>query len=47
LNPAPNKTLEKIGFTFIKSHTCVPGYLNFEQEVNRWEMTHETFKSIF
>jgi RimJ/RimL family protein N-acetyltransferase len=37
LNPAPNKTLEKIGFKFLRSYTCIPGWLNFEQEVNLWE----------
>lgn len=47
LNPAPNRTLEKIGFTFVKSHTCIPGYLNFEQEVNRWELTREAFNRLF
>ena len=36
LNPAPNKTLEKIGFTFVKEHVCIPGSLNFEQTVKRW-----------
>jgi RimJ/RimL family protein N-acetyltransferase len=46
LNPAPNKILEKIGFKFIKSHICVPGYLNFEQEVNTWGLTREDFESM-
>ncbi len=36
LNPAPNKTLKKVGFTFVKEHICIPGYLNFEQPVKRW-----------
>lgn len=44
LNPAPNKTLQKAGFTFLKSYTCVPGWINFEQEVNLWEMTEENFR---
>ena len=39
LNPAPNKTLEKIGFEFIKKYRTIPGSINFEQEVNRWELT--------
>lgn len=43
LNPAPNKTLEKAGFKFLRSYTCVPGWLNFEQEVNLWEMNRESF----
>jgi len=46
LNPAPNKTLEKIGFTFIKKHTTIPGYLNFEQEVNLWELSLEQFQKM-
>lgn len=38
LNPAPNKTLPKAGFRFVRSYITVPGYLNFKQEVNLWEM---------
>lgn len=41
LNPAPNKTLEKIGFRFVKSFVTTPGSLNFEQEVNLWELEAE------
>ena len=36
LNPAPNRTLEKAGFRFVKSYVTVPGSINFEQEVNQW-----------
>lgn len=36
LNPAPNKTLPKAGFVFLKSYTCTPGWINFEQPVNLW-----------
>ncbi|CAN5908676.1 hypothetical protein BH11BAC7_BH11BAC7_23840 [soil metagenome] len=46
LNPAPNKTLKKAGFTFVKKYTCVPGILNFEQEVNLWEMTREQYETL-
>lgn len=46
LNPAPNKTLQKVGFQFIKKHTTNPGTLNFEQEVNRWELIKENYKKI-
>jgi RimJ/RimL family protein N-acetyltransferase len=38
LNPAPHKTLQCAGFTFVKEYTCVPGWINFEQPVKRWEM---------
>lgn len=47
LNPAPNKTLEKIGFQFKKRYTTTPGSLNFEQEVNRWELTKERYQSLW
>jgi len=40
------KVLKKIGFTFVKKHTTIPGSLNFEQEVNRWKLTKEMFKKI-
>ena len=43
LNPAPNKTLEKIGFTFIRSYVTVPGSISLEHEVNLWELSREQF----
>lgn len=43
LNPAPNLTLEKVGFDFVKEYTTVPGFINFEQAVKRWEMTQEKY----
>lgn len=45
-NPAPNKTLRKIGFEFIKRYVTTPGSLNFEQEVNRYKLTREQFEEI-
>ena len=44
LNPAPNKTLKKMGFEMLKSHRTTPGGINFEQEVNRWVMTKEKYE---
>jgi RimJ/RimL family protein N-acetyltransferase len=41
LNPAPNKVLEKLGFTFVKKYRTTPGFLNFEQEVNLWKLSYE------
>jgi RimJ/RimL family protein N-acetyltransferase len=38
LNLAPNKTLEKLQFKKVKTYRTIPGSLNFEQEVNRWEL---------
>ncbi len=46
LNTAPNKTLEKLGFHFVKEYITIPGFINFEQPVNRWEMTHENFEAL-
>ncbi|MFL5753225.1 MAG: GNAT family N-acetyltransferase [Bacteroidia bacterium] len=46
LNPAPNRTLEKTGFTFLKTYSCIPGWINFEQEVNLWEMKREKFEKM-
>ena len=45
LNQAPNKTLEKAGFTFVKEFITIPGFLNFEQPVNLWELTYEQYKN--
>ncbi|MNH30184.1 hypothetical protein D3C79_904650 [compost metagenome] len=46
LNLAPNKTLSKVGFRFINEYITTPGFLNFEQPVNRWELTSERFKEL-
>ena len=35
-NVAPNRTLQKAGFKYQKTHMTVPGPLNFHQAVNRW-----------
>ena len=44
LNPAPNKTLAKVGFRFIREYITTPGFINFEQPVTRWEITREQWK---
>ena len=36
LNVAPNRTLQKAGFKYIKTYETIPGPLNFPQPVNRW-----------
>ena len=43
-NTAPNKALQRIGFEFIKQYKTIPGALNFEQLVNRWELTKDNLK---
>lgn len=35
-NAAPNRTLQKAGFRFVKTHKTVPGPLNFHQAVTQW-----------
>ena len=37
-NAAPNRTLQKAGFKYLKTHMTVPGPLNFHQAVTRWVM---------
>lgn len=46
LNPAPNKTLEKVGFILIKTHKTIPGSFSFEQDANLWEMSRERFQQL-
>ena len=35
-NIGPNRTLQKAGFKYLKTHYTVPGPLNFHQAVTRW-----------
>jgi RimJ/RimL family protein N-acetyltransferase len=37
-NIAPNRTLQKAGFRYLKTHMTVPGPLNYHQAVTRWVM---------
>ena len=37
-NVAPNRTLQKAGFKYLKTHVTVPGPLNYHQAVTRWVM---------
>jgi RimJ/RimL family protein N-acetyltransferase len=45
-NIAPNKTLKKIGFNFIRTYETIPGMINFRQKVNRYELTKEQLNKI-
>lgn len=47
LNPAPNKTLQKVGFEFEMKHISTPGSINFEQEVNRWKLTKAQYEGLY
>lgn len=35
-NVAPNRTLARAGFAYVKTHMTVPGPLNYHQAVTRW-----------
>jgi RimJ/RimL family protein N-acetyltransferase len=35
-NVAPNRTLQKTGFKYLKTYMTVPGPLNYHQAVTRW-----------
>jgi RimJ/RimL family protein N-acetyltransferase len=45
LNPAPHQVLEKTGFSFVKEYITIPGFLNYEQPVNLWELTYKQYKN--
>jgi len=47
LNPAPNKTFEKLGFELMKEYITIPGYLNFQQPVKQWLLTRERFNELY
>jgi [ribosomal protein S5]-alanine N-acetyltransferase len=47
LNPAPNKTLQKVGFEFEMKYISTPGSINFEQEVNRWKLTKAQYDGLY
>ena len=42
-NSAPKKALIKTGFKHIRNHLSIPGWINFPQEIARYELTIETF----
>jgi RimJ/RimL family protein N-acetyltransferase len=46
LNEAPNKTIQKIGFTLEREYVTTPGSLNFEQPVKRWVLSYQKFKNL-
>lgn len=45
-NIAPNRILKKVGFEFTRAYETVPGWINFKQIVNRYEMTKEQYDGI-
>ena len=45
-NIAPNKTLEKAGFNFVKEYITIPSSFCFKQPVKQWVMSYEDFKAL-
>jgi len=37
-NVGPNRTLQRCGFKYLKTHMTVPGTINYHQAVTRWVM---------
>ncbi len=46
-NTAPINTLAKAGFRFVQEYRTIPGSINFEQPVQRWEMTRTEYKRLY
>src|SRR5437762_6652715 len=42
-NLAPNRVLEKLGFTFVRRHMTVPGIIAYEQDVNRYDLRRPNY----
>jgi len=40
-NVGPNRTLQKCGFKYLKTHMTVPGPINYHQAVTRWVMERD------
>ncbi len=41
-NPGPNRLLPKVGFKLVRSYRTSPGWIGYEQIVNRWEFLPES-----
>jgi RimJ/RimL family protein N-acetyltransferase len=40
-NLAPNRTLQRAGFRYVRSHECTPGPLNFRQVTTCWVLERD------
>ncbi|WP_116770061.1 GNAT family N-acetyltransferase [Maribacter litoralis] len=45
-NIAPNRTFKKLGFKLVRTYETIPGWINFKQIVNRYELTNTEFENI-
>lgn len=46
-NPAPNKVLKQLGFDFIKGYETIPGWINFQQKVNKWCLDYNKYIKLY
>lgn len=47
LNPAPNKTLPRLGFEFIREYETIPGWISYHQPVRRYLLTRLAFEKAW
>ncbi len=43
-NPSPNRTLPKAGFELVKTYDTLPGWINYHQTVNRWQLKRSSLE---
>ena len=43
-NIAPNRTLQKVGFKYVKTYMTIPGAINTHQAITQWVLTKEDMK---
>lgn len=42
----PCRALAKLGFELVRQHVTTPGWINFEQPVNLWELPYGRYESM-
>ncbi len=45
-NVAPNRVLKKLKFELVKTYDTTPGWINFHQRVNRYELKREQLETL-
>ncbi len=45
-NVAPNNVLKKLNFELVRTYETTPGWINFKQTVNRYELKKEQLKRL-
>jgi RimJ/RimL family protein N-acetyltransferase len=44
-NQAPNRTLARVGFSYLFTHECTPGPINFFQATTRWVLERSDWRA--